>query len=75
MYLCTSLEIARGQRGELNSRQLVNVCALRGKGGLEEGSGRTGRRKGFSSLGILVCLFEDFVSQGVYQQRSWTGNH
>lgn len=56
MYLCTSLEIARGQRGELNSRQLVNVCALRGNGGLEEGSRRTGRRKGFSSLGILVCL-------------------
>ena len=53
-YLRTSREIARGQRGELNSRQHVNMCALRGKGGLEEGRGKLG---GGRDSRLLVFLF------------------
>lgn len=54
MYLRTSREIARGQRGELNSRQHVNMCALRGKGGLEGGRGKPGG--GRDSVSWCSCL-------------------
>lgn len=54
LHICTSSQIAKGQREGttqgLKSRQhLINVCP----------GGKAGRRKGFLSLG----LFKDFVSR------------
>ena len=58
MYLCTSREIARGQRGELNSRQLVNMCVLCGaRGAWKRGAGELGGERDSRLLVFLfVCL-------------------